>query len=69
MAENEKTHPPLRPLRMFRNRYAIGGAIAFVSLCAISFSGLYPSSELVVKSLGGVIVAGVVAWFVFKPWK
>lgn len=69
MAENEKTQSPPQPLRMFRNRYVIGAAIAFVALCAISFGGLYPSSELVVKSLGAVIIAGVVAWFVLKPWK
>lgn len=54
---------------MFRNRYFIGAVAAFILFVIVSFSGLKPSSEIIVKVLGTVIIVGAVAWFSFKPWK
>lgn len=57
------------PIPMFRNRYFIGAVTAFILFVIISFSGLKPSSEVIVKTLGVVIVLGAAAWYTFKPWK
>jgi hypothetical protein len=54
---------------MFRNRYFIGSVMAFIIFVIISFSGLKPSSEVIVKTLGVVLVIGTVVWFIVKPWK
>jgi hypothetical protein len=75
MTENTDTSPlprgngPIEPIPMFRNRYFIGAVVAFIVFVIISFSGLKPTSEMIVKTLGVVLVIGTVAWFIVKPWK
>jgi hypothetical protein len=75
MAENTQSSPlpsgkdPVEPIPMFRNRYFIGSVIAFIIFIIISFSGLKPSSEVIVKTLGVVIAIGTIVWFSLKPWK
>jgi hypothetical protein len=75
MSEKMQTSPnasgnaPVEPIPMFRNRYFIGSVVAFIIFVIISFSGLKPSSEVIVKTLGVVLVVGTVVWFAIKPWK
>lgn len=57
------------PPPMFRNKYVIGAVTAFIIFVIISFSGLKPSSEIIVKTLGVVITIGVALWYTYKPWK
>lgn len=57
------------PPPMFMNRYFIGAVAAFIIFVIISFSGLKPSSEVIVKTLGVVITLAAAAWFMIKPWK
>ncbi len=64
-----KVTDPVEPLPMFRNRYFIGAITAFIVFVIISFSGLKPSSEVIVKTLGVVITIGAALWFTYKPWK
>lgn len=59
----------VEPIPMFMNRYFIGAVAAFIIFVIISFSGLKPSSEVIVKTLGVVITLGAAAWFMVKPWK
>lgn len=60
---------PPEPPPMFRNKYVIGAVTAFIIFVIISFSGLKPSSEVIVKTLGVVITIGVALWYTYKPWK
>lgn len=60
--------PPNFVPDMFKNKYVIGSIIAMTCFIALSFSGVSFSSEAVVKTLGLVIVVGVIAWFVKRPW-
>lgn len=57
------------PIPMFSNRYFIGAVAAFIIFVIISFSGLKPSSEVIVKTLGVILTIGTAAWFMIKPWK
>lgn len=60
--------PPNFVPDMFKNKYIIGSMIAMTCFIALSFSGVSFSSEAVVKALGLIIVVGVIAWFVKRPW-
>lgn len=69
LTEEEIPTVPPEPLPMFRNKYFIGAVTAFIIFVIISFSGLKPSSEVIVKTLGVVITLGVALWYTYKPWK
>ncbi len=68
-SESRQRTEHVEPLPMFRNRYFIGAVTAFIIFVIISFSGLKPSSEVIVKTLGVVITIGAALWFTYKPWK